>query len=147
MVAKKISFARDSLRKQYQLGFSYLWVLLVIATMSIGLAVVGEQWSMQAERARVAERDWIGAQYVQAIGSYYEAAPAVKRYPPTLADLLHDGRFMVVRRHLRRLYADPFTRETDWELIRAPDGGVMGVMGAPSPLLSWNRRFIYVPMQ
>jgi hypothetical protein len=38
-----------------------------------------------------------------------------------------DPRFPQVRRHLRRLYADPITGTADWKLIMAPDGGIMGV--------------------
>ena len=30
-------------------------------------------------------------------------------------------------RHLRRLYRDPMTGETEWGLVKDPDGGIYGV--------------------
>jgi len=30
-------------------------------------------------------------------------------------------------RHLRRLYRDPMSASTEWGVLRAPDGGIMGV--------------------
>ena len=34
------------------------------------------------------------------------------------------------RRHLRKLYNDPITGRPDWEIIRAGDGGIIGVNSA-----------------
>jgi len=99
---------------------------------------------------------------VQAIGSYYERSPGtVKRYPEKLEYLVEDHRYLSVQRHLRRIYRDPITGTTNWGVVRAPDGGVMGVysMSEQVPigrlgLHVWkqrssasyeNFRFVYAP--
>jgi len=42
-------------------------------------------------------------------------------------DLVLDPRAPDVRRHLRRIYVDPITGKDGWGIVRAPDGGIMGV--------------------
>ena len=81
-----------------------------------------------AERhEREQELLFVGAQFRSAIASYYVAIPGAMRYPPSLADLLQDPRFPTVRRHLRKLFTDPVTGATEWGLVEAPEGGIMGV--------------------
>lgn len=41
--------------------------------------------------------------------------------------MLLDKRYPTPRRHLRRLFVDPITGKTDWGLVNAPEGGIMGV--------------------
>lgn len=126
-------------------GFTYLWVLFLVGAVSVALAAAGEQWVNNAAREQRSELQWVGMQYRNAIASYYESSPgAAKQYPPSLEDLLEDRRFVVPRRHLRRLYPDPGTRSRDWELLRAPDGGIMGVYRRASRALR-EARFVYVP--
>ncbi len=48
------------------------------------------------------------------------------RYPRDLKDLLHDERYPTARRYLRKLYPDPITGG-DWAIMKAPDGGIMGI--------------------
>ena len=111
-----------------QNGFTYLGLLLAIALIGIGLAAASEVWSTVARRQRLVQLNWVGQQYVQAIGSYYEASPgSQKAYPHSMDDLLEDQRFGFVRRHLRQVYSDPLTGIADWQLISAPGGGFMGV--------------------
>jgi hypothetical protein len=43
------------------------------------------------------------------------------------AELLKDNRQLSTVRHLRRIYMDPMTNSQDWGVVRAPDGGIMGV--------------------
>lgn len=128
-------------------GFTYLWVMFAVAILSVGLCAVGDHSVGTAERQKRIELEWIGGQYVRAIGSYYEASPGNRKtYPPTLEALLLDTRFVYVRRHLRRVYADPYTRRSDWQLLRAPDGGVMGISStADGPLNAQSRQFVYLP--
>jgi hypothetical protein len=33
----------------------------------------------------------------------------------------------VTQRYLRKIYRDPLTRSTDWGVVEAPTGGIMGV--------------------
>ena len=115
-----------------QSGFTYLYVLLLIALIGMGLAAAGTLWRTDAQRAREAELLFVGGQYRQAIRSYYELDPAQPRLPQSIDALLEDNRRPKAVRHLRRAYRDPLTGG-DLTLIRAPDGkGIVGVM-SPAP--------------
>lgn len=109
-------------------GFTYLGVLLALALVGIGLLAASEVWVTVAHRQRRAQLDWIGRQFEQAIGSYFESSPGGARtYPGSLDQLLLDPRYPTARRHLRQLYADPFSGSTDWTLLRLPDGGIRAI--------------------
>lgn len=108
-----------------QRGFTYMLVLFLIALTGAGLAIASDVWSTAKQREREAELLFAGDAIRQAIASYYHAGPA--QYPPKLDDLLKDPRFPDTRRHLRQLYPDPFSGTTEWALIKAPQGGIMGV--------------------
>jgi hypothetical protein len=95
--------------------------------MGFGLAAYGELYSHAAQREKEAELLFIGAQFRDAIGSYYNRSPGAKAYPKKIDDLLEDNRFPMPQHHLRRLYRDPITETTDWGLVEAPGGGFMGV--------------------
>jgi type II secretory pathway pseudopilin PulG len=113
--------------KAAQSGFTYLYVLMLIALIGLGLAAAGTLWRTDAQRAREAELLFIGSQYRQAIRSYYELDPAQPRLPHSLDDLLQDNRRPGIVRHLRRAYRDPLTGGA-FALIRAPDSpGIVGV--------------------
>jgi type II secretory pathway pseudopilin PulG len=133
-------------------GFTYLALLIAVALIGLGLAAASEVWSKTVERQRLQELGWIGQQYVQAIGSYYEATPGlvVKTFPKSLEDLLEDKRYVVKRRHIRRLYPNPMTNQTDWIVIAAPQGGVRGVKAlirenASDTRTAEEKVFVYVP--
>ena len=109
-------------------GFTYVAVLLLVTILSISSLAAMQTWSKANEHQRLVQLRWIGEQYRQAIGSYYEASPGtIKRFPPSLEELVFDKRYLTVRRHIRRVYEDPLTAGRDWELLRAPDGGIWGV--------------------
>lgn len=111
-----------------QAGFTYLGLLIAVAVMGVALAAVGEVWHVAMKREKEQELLFVGNQFRQAITSYYEHRPSSgKRYPMTLADLLQDPRTVGVRRHLRRIYADPVGGGTEWGLIKGPDGEIFGV--------------------
>jgi type II secretory pathway pseudopilin PulG len=133
-----------------QSGFTYLGVLLAIAILGIGLTAASQVWVTTATRQRIEQLNWVGHQYVQAIGSYYEASPGrVKSYPRRLQDLLEDRRFAFVRRHLRQAYVNPLTGVVDWEVIGAGDGGIRGLRARLAPdsdAASGGREFVYVPV-
>jgi type II secretory pathway pseudopilin PulG len=114
-------------------GFTYVTALILIALMGVFVTSVVETWSHARQREKEAELVWIGQQFRQAIGLYYQRSPgAVKRYPQTLDEILVDPRFPNVQRYLRRIYADPMTGKPDWVLLPAPAGGVMGVRSSSS---------------
>lgn len=114
--------------KTAQSGFTYLYVLMLIALTGMGLAAAGTLWRTDAQRTREAELLFIGSQYRQAIRSYYALDPAQPRLPQSIDDLLQDNRRPTIVRHLRRAYRDPLTGG-ELALIRAPDTqGLVGVM-------------------
>ena len=109
-------------------GFAYLLIPALVVVMGAGLAMLGTQWDLARQREREDELLVIGNQYRQAIGLYYQQSPgSMKRYPTTLNDLLKDPRTPRTERYLRRPYRDPLTQEEGWGLVKAPDGGIMGV--------------------
>jgi type II secretory pathway pseudopilin PulG len=106
-------------------GFTYLSVLFIVAIMGLGLALAGEVWHTAAMREREAVLLHVGEQYRRAIERYYLAGP--RQYPRELTDLLRDSRKPGVERYLRRLYPDPITSSYEWGIVKAPDGGIMGI--------------------
>jgi type II secretory pathway pseudopilin PulG len=113
--------------KHAQLGFTYLYVLMLIAAIGMGLAAAGTLWSTESLRAREAELLLVGDQYRRAIRSYVELDPAHPRLPQTIEELLEDRRQQRVVRHLRRAYPDPLTG-APLALVRMSDTqGITGV--------------------
>ena len=105
-------------------GFTYIGLLFAIAILGITLATVGVVWSTQIRRDKEVELLFAGDQIRTAIGRYRTSGG---QYPQALADLLDDKRSAVPRRFLRRIFLDPMTNSADWELVLAPEGGIMGV--------------------
>jgi type II secretory pathway pseudopilin PulG len=124
-------------------GFTYLAMLLAVAVVGIGLASAGTLWSTTAQREKEAELLFIGDQFRRAIRLYVrnstdQSTPGAA-YPKALQELLDDRRRGDVKRHLRKLYADPMTGKPDWGLVTtgAPDGErIIGVhsLSASRPL-------------
>jgi type II secretory pathway pseudopilin PulG len=108
-------------------------VALLIAVAIIGLATAGTASVISFERRRAAEDEllYVGDQYRRAIQVYVESTPVGQtQYPLQLSDLLRDPRYPGVRRYLRSIYPDPVTHRSDWVLIPAPTGGIMGIHSA-----------------
>src|SRR5882724_9399801 len=78
----------------FQNGFTYLWVLLLVAFMGVALtlAVEVDQTIVQREREKALLA--IGREFRNAIGSYYESKyiSGKNEYPATLEDLLLEPR-------------------------------------------------------
>lgn len=107
---------------------AFVIVLMAVALVATGLAVVGPVWSQASQREREQELLRIGGLYADAIRSYYLASPgSVKQYPASLEELIEDRRFVGTYRHLRRLYTDPLDPKRPWGLVRRADGGIRGV--------------------
>lgn len=103
-------------------------MLFAVAAAGALLAAGSVVWHQESQRARERELLLIGKEFRRAIGLYYERSPgSVKRYPEKLEELLRDDRHLSVQRYLRRIYRDPMTGKTEWGVVRAPGGGVMGV--------------------
>ena len=108
-------------------GFAYVALLLVIAMIALTLGIATEQVEHAAQREREEQLLFVGSQFRKAIASYYEQSPGVKQYPRKLDELLKDDRFPKSKRHLRRIYLDPFTKLADWQLLRDQQGGIVGI--------------------
>jgi len=107
-------------------GFTYLFVLMLIALAGLGLAAAGPLWRTDAQREREAELLFVGQQYRQAIQRYYELQPGQPKLPPDVDALLEDRRTLPPTRHLRRAWPDPFGG--NMQVIPAADGrGIVGV--------------------
>jgi type II secretory pathway pseudopilin PulG len=126
-----------------QRGFTYLTVLFIVAILGGGLALVGQMWETVAKREKEAELLFIGHQYRKAIERYFLSGPQ-RQYPRTLEDLMKDPRRPGTERYLRKLYPDPVTGAAEWGLVKAPDGGILGVhslsTGKPLKLAGFKLR-------
>jgi type II secretory pathway pseudopilin PulG len=110
-----------------QRGFTYIGLLFATAILTAGLGLAIEAWHTTLRRDKEAELQHIGLQYQRAIMLYYEGSPDHRpRYPRAIEDLVRDERYPSVRRYLRKAYPDPITGG-EWAIMKAPDGGIMGV--------------------
>ena len=122
-------------------GFTYLGVLFAVALMGAMLVAIATIWHQAQQREKEKQLLFVGKQFSQAIGAYYENTPGLaKQFPKKLEDLLGDKRFPFTRRYLRRIYFDPVTNTTDWGLVKGADGGITGVYSkcADEPLKKAN---------
>jgi hypothetical protein len=109
-------------------GATYLLLLFMLAIMAAGMAAMGTQWAVAAQRERETELLFRGAEFSRALASWRDATPAGQPTSPLLLEeLLEDQRGTTARHHLRRLYADPYTGAADWELLRGADGRIVAV--------------------
>lgn len=111
-----------------QRGFSYLWVLLLVALLSLGALRGAELAATASQRERETELLFVGYQFREAIGSYVRASGGngINAYPASLDDLIEDKRFPSIRRHLRKVFVDPVTGEPEWGLLTV-GGRITGV--------------------
>lgn len=119
-------------------GFAYLWTLLMVAFMGVGLTIAGDLYATAARRDQERELLFIGHEFRNAIASYYKANGR-NQYPQTLDELLKDPRFAGATRHLRRLYTDPVTGKAEWALVLV-QGRIVGVhsLSARQPIKQDN---------
>lgn len=146
-----------------QKGYTYFGLLFVIALIGLALTGASVVWQIEQQRDKERELLFVGQQYMNAIASYYHAAPGGnKKYPRTINDLLRDPRYPMVKRHLRRPWRDPLTLSREWGFVYTRQGGIAGIYslakGAPlkqagfgvlEPLLSGKGsyqewKFIYI---
>lgn len=107
-------------------GATYLLMLLAIVLIGLVLSVGSRQWKMAIQREQELDLLMKGMEIQNAIAAYSVAIKAGRvtqeeYYPGTLAELTRPP-----RPFLRKAYPDPMTG-SDWELLRAPTGGILGV--------------------
>jgi len=114
-------------RAHAQAGYTYLLILFVVAGLGLLAAGLGQTWRDRAQREREAELLAVGVEMARALASYQNRSPdAGKQWPESLDVLVEDRRFATPQRHLRRIYRDPMTGETDWGLVR-DKGKIVGI--------------------
>jgi len=109
-------------------GFTYISVLILVVIAGIALTGASRYWSIAVKRDKEAELLFRGDQIEKAIESYYNSAKGgQQKYPRTLKDLLKDNRHHIIKKHLRKIYQDPMTKDGEWEKILDSGGGIKGV--------------------
>jgi len=107
-------------------GFTYIGVLAILAVMMIAMGAVAQIWHTQMQREKEQELLFIGNQFRNAIGQFYQKSGG--GFPTSLEALLGaDGDNKLNKRYLRKIYRDPFTGEDTWGLVLAANGGIAGV--------------------
>lgn len=108
-------------------GFTYIGLLILIAITGVGLSVAGVSWQYQVRSEKEKQLLFVGAEFRNAINSYYASTPdAAKVYPQRLNDLLLDTRTPNIKRHLRKIYPDPMTGKADWGFA-TQQGRIVGI--------------------
>ncbi|NJL17661.1 MAG: hypothetical protein HC938_11170 [Nitrospira sp.] len=115
----------SSLRRS-ETGFSYLMVMMAITVMGLSMTMAAKQWKTMVQRELEADLLAKGIEIQTALALYSAQAKAGRVmpgevYPQTLAELTRPP-----KPFLRKVYLDPVGRG-EWQLLRAPTGGIMGV--------------------
>lgn len=111
-----------------QRGFSYLFLLIIVAVLGMVAANAVSLGVNASRRDAEVELLAIGGEFENALRSYRGAGPTGTRAGPRdLEDLLLDRRMSATRRHLRKIYADPLTGRQEWGVVRQPDGAIVGI--------------------
>lgn len=132
----------NRLRRPLEDGFTYLLLLIAIATISAVAALSLQHGRSLAQRDKEAELLYVGGEFRSALQSFSAATPAGERARPrSLDQLVRDDRGAVVRRHLRRVFVDPLTGTTDWGVVRDSSGDIAGVFSLASGAPIKQERF------
>lgn len=107
-------------------GFSYLMLMFTIVLMGLTLSVAAKQWKTMIQRELEADLLAKGIEIQNALAVYSATMKAGRTiqgeiYPAALADLTKQPKPV-----LRKVYLDPIGHG-EWEIVRHPNGGVMGV--------------------
>ena len=127
---------------RHQQGLVLLTVLVFILVSTLASSSLVVVYKTQMQREKEDQLLFAGFQFRRAIGSYYNTVPpgGARALPQSLEVLLNDHRFPTPIQHLRRIYADPFTGQADWHLIRE-SGGIVGVRSQSSQPVLKKRGF------
>lgn len=107
-------------------GFSYVMVMFTVALLGLTLTAAAQQWKSLVQRELEADLLSKGLEIQNAIALYSATMKAGRTipgeiYPAALADLTRKP-----KPALRKVYLDPMGHG-EWELVRHPNGGIMGV--------------------
>ena len=107
-------------------GVTYLMLMFVIVLIGIATTAAAKQWKVIVQRELEADLLAKGIEIQNAL-AFYSATIKAGRvmpgevYPQTLVDLTR-----LPKPFLRKVYLDPMGHG-EWEYLRAPTGGIMGV--------------------
>lgn len=107
-------------------GVTYLMLMFAIVLIGIATTAAAKQWKVIVQRELEADLLAKGIEIQNALALYSATVKAGRVmpgevYPQTLADLTR-----LPKPFLRKVYLDPMVHG-EWEYLRAPTGGIMGV--------------------
>jgi len=107
-------------------GATYLMLMFVVVLIGIATTAAAKQWKVVVQRELEADLLAKGIEIQNALALYSATIKAGRVmpgevYPQTLADLTR-----LPKPYLRKVYLDP-VGHGEWEYLRAPTGGIMGV--------------------
>jgi type II secretory pathway pseudopilin PulG len=107
-------------------GVTYLMLMFAIVLIGITTTAAAKQWKAMVQRELEADLLAKGIEIQNALALYSASMKAGRVmpgevYPPSLAELTR-----LPKPFLRKAYADPMNHG-EWEYLRAPTGGIMGV--------------------
>jgi hypothetical protein len=114
----------DSLRNDR--GVTYLFLMFTIVLIGIAITTSARHWKGIVQRELEADLLTKGIEIQNALAQYSSTMKAGRVmpgeiYPQSLADLTR-----LPKPFLRKVYLDPVTHG-DWDYLRGPSGGIMGV--------------------
>lgn len=110
-------------------GFTYIAVMIAITLMGIAMTTAARQWKTMVQRELEADLLAKGIEIQTALALYSASKKAGRVmpgefYPMSLTELTKPP-----KPFLRKVYQDPIGLG-EWQLVRAPTGGIMGVRSA-----------------
>ena len=107
-------------------GLTYIMLMFAIVLIGITTTAAAKQWKAMVQRELEADLITKGVEIQNALALYSASKKAGRVmpgevYPQSLAELTR-----VPKPFLRKVYTDPMTHG-EWEYLRAPTGGIMGV--------------------
>ncbi len=101
-------------------------LMMAVVVMGVAMSVAARQWKTMVQRELEADLLTKGIEIQNALALYSSTIKAGRVmpgeiYPQTLAELTRQP-----KPFLRKVYLDP-VGHGEWELVRAPTGGIMGV--------------------
>jgi type II secretory pathway pseudopilin PulG len=107
-------------------GVTYLFLMFAIVLIGLSTTVAAKQWKAMVQRELEADLLSKGIEIQSALALYSATMKAgrvtpAEVYPQSLAELTR-----LPKPFLRKAYADPMSHG-DWEYVRSPTGGIMGV--------------------
>ncbi len=113
-------------RMSNEQGITYLFLMFAIVLIGITTTAAAKQWKAMVQRELEADLLMKGIEIQNALALYSAAKKAGRVmpgevYPQSLVELTR-----LPKPFLRKAYLDPITHG-EWEYLRAPNGGIMGV--------------------